>query len=97
MIQLDTTTVAPAIPTSMPKVDAGVKETAQAFEAVFLGQMAQAMMGSTDAEGAFSGGHGEELFRGVLGEQIGTAMAARGGIGLAPAVLDQIIKMQGGN
>lgn len=92
MIQLDPSAVAPAIPT----VDPAAKDTAQAFEAVFLGQMAQAMMGSADAEPGFSGGHGEEMFRGVLAEQIGSAMAARGGIGLAPAVLDAMIRMQGG-
>lgn len=70
--------------------------TAEAFEAVFLGQMAQLMIGSLDTDGAFSGGHAEEMFRGVLGEQIGTAMAARGGIGLAPLVMEQIIKLQEG-
>lgn len=71
-------------------------QTAEAFEAVFLGQMAQLMIGSLDSDAPFSGGHGEELFRGVLAEQIGTAMAARGGIGLAPVVMDQIIKLQEG-
>ncbi|WP_445193058.1 rod-binding protein [Sphingomonas sp. Tas61C01] len=69
--------------------------TAEAFEAVFLGQMAQLMIGSLDSDGEFSGGHAEEMFRGVLGEQIGTAMAKRGGIGLAPLVMEQIIKLQG--
>jgi flagellar protein FlgJ len=69
--------------------------TAEAFEAVFLGQMAQLMIGSPESDDGFTGGHAEEMFRGVLGEQIGTAMARRGGIGLAPLVMEQIIKMQG--
>ncbi|NWO67878.1 flagellar biosynthesis protein FlgJ, partial [Escherichia coli] len=48
-------------------------------------------------DGEFSGGHGEEMFRGIMAEKLGNAMAAKGGIGLAPAVLDQIIKLQQGN
>ena len=71
------------------------KETAQAFEATFIGQMTQLMLESVE-EGEFSGGHGEQMFRGVLAENLGTAIAAKGGIGLAPAVMDQIIRMQGG-
>ncbi len=71
------------------------KETARSFEAVFLGQMTQLMLESVDT-GEFSGGHGEDMFRGVLAEKLGTEFAKRGGIGLAPIVLDQILKMQGG-
>ncbi|MFL9841546.1 rod-binding protein [Sphingomonas sp. ST-64] len=71
------------------------EETAKAFEAVFIGQMTQLMLESVE-QGEFSGGHGEQMFRGVLAEQLGTAMSAKGGIGLAPHVLDQIIKLQGG-
>lgn len=69
-------------------------KTAREFEAVFLGQMTQLMMESADADGEFSGGHAEQVFRGVLAEKMGTAIAERGGIGLAPVVMDQIIKLQ---
>ena len=89
--------VAPATAApKIPKVD-GSKKTAQNFEAVFLGQMAQMMMSTVEQGEQFSGGHGEEMFRGVLAEKLGTAMAARGGVGIAPLVMQQIIKMQGGN
>jgi peptidoglycan hydrolase FlgJ len=81
----------------LPKVDAKNKETAQKFESVFLGQMTQLMMESVQQDsGDFHGGAGEEMFRGVLAEKLGTEMAKRGGIGLAPQVLDQIIKLQQG-
>jgi Rod binding domain-containing protein len=36
------------------------------------------------------------MFRGILAEKLGTVMAKRGGIGLAPVVMDQIIKLQQG-
>ncbi|WP_375420697.1 rod-binding protein [uncultured Sphingomonas sp.] len=90
-----TDAIAPITPVPRPAPGPTAAATAEAFEAVFLGQMAQLMIGSLDTDGQFSGGHAEEMFRGVLGEQIGTAMARRGGIGLAPLVMEQIIKLQG--
>jgi Rod binding domain-containing protein len=35
------------------------------------------------------------MFRGVLAETIGSEMASGSGIGLAPAILQQLIKAQG--
>lgn len=87
----------PPAPSPTAATNAGAAKSARAFEAVFLGQMAQMMMGTVDTDTPFSGGHGEEMFRSVLAEQLGTAMAAKGGIGLAPTVMDQIIKLQGGS
>jgi Rod binding domain-containing protein len=72
------------------------QETAQAFEAVLIGQMTKLMMESTGEAGEFSGGHGEAMFRGVLAEQLGTEIARRGGFGLAPAVMQEIIALQNG-
>jgi peptidoglycan hydrolase FlgJ len=71
-------------------------KTAQQFESVFIGQMTKIMMDTAPADGPFSGGHGEEMFRGIMAEQMGDAIARRGGIGLAPMVVAQMIKMQGG-
>ena len=79
----------------IPQQSKDVRETAENFEAVFMGQMAKLMLESVDL-GDFSGGPGEEIFRGILAEKLGGEMAQRGGIGLAPAVVDQIIKLQGG-
>lgn len=92
-----TAPVTAAAPAPVTPKAAAAKQTAEKFEAVFLGQMTQLMMESVEVGDQFSGGHGEEMFRGVLAEKLGTAMAAKGGIGLAPAVMAQIIKMQGGS
>ncbi|WP_025560646.1 rod-binding protein [Sphingomonas sp. UNC305MFCol5.2] len=81
--------------TPMRKVDPKNAETAKSFEAVFLGQMTQMMLESVD-KGEFNGGAGEDMFRGVLAEKLGTEIANRGGVGLAPVVLDQILKLQQG-
>ena len=83
-------------PPDAPK-DSAAAKTAREFEAVFLGQMTQLMLESTPTDGEFSGGHGEQMFRGVLAEKLGAAVAARGGVGIAPAVMDQIIALQGGS
>ncbi len=83
---------APQLPQSTNRDPAA---TARAFESVFIGQMAKTMMETAPTDGPFSGGQGEEMFRGILAEQMGNAIAKRGGIGLAPAVLAQMIRMQG--
>ena len=89
---------APGTPPSpaAAKPDKAAADTAREFEAVFLGQMAKLMLESVDIGDQFSGGHGEEMFRGVLAEKLGTEMAKQGGVGLAPTVLEQIIKLQEG-
>ncbi len=71
------------------------KAVARQFEAVFIGQMTKIMMDTVPTDGAFNGGHGEEMFRGIMAEQLGSAIAKRGGIGLAPVVVGQILRMQG--
>jgi len=85
----------PVVPTATAKTGKKEADTAKSFEAVFIGQMTQMMMETVEQGDEFSGGHGEEMFRGVLAEKLGTAIANRGGIGIAPMVLDQMIKMQG--
>jgi len=94
------TTTATTPAASLPAVKTGgpsAQKTAHEFEAVFIGQMTQMMMETVESDGTFSGGHGEEMFRGVLAEKLGTAITQRGGIGIAPLVMDQIIKLQGGS
>ena len=86
----------PAVVTPRPDpATAAAGETARAFEAVLIGQMTQLMMATTGDAGAFAGGHGEDMFRGILAERIGTEIARRGGLGLAPAIMQQIIELQG--
>ena len=77
-----------------PQPSARDRATAQDFEAVFLGTMVKTMLETAQPEGDFTGGQGEEMFRGVLAEKLGIEMARKGGIGLAPMVLEQMMKMQ---
>ena len=90
---MDAVSSAGAVP-ALP-VPVRAKNTAREFEAVFLGQMTKLMMESIEP-GDFSGGHGEEMFRGVLAEQLGTTIANGRGIGIADQVLAEIVKLQQG-
>jgi Rod binding domain-containing protein len=88
-----------ALPTAasapqMPKPAATSRSAARDFEAVFLGQVMKPMLETLPSDGPFAGGHGETMFRGILAEEFGKAMAQRGGVGLAPAVEAQLIRMQ---
>lgn len=73
---------------------AALAKTAHDFEAVFAGQVAKLMLESSEV-GEFGGGHGEEMFRGVLAERLGDEMAKGPGLGIASSVLQQMLKMQG--
>ena len=85
----------PPIP-AMPAAATGAAKVAREFESVFAGQVAKIMMESVEMDGGFDGGAGEEMFRGILAEQIGNRIAQGGGLGIASAVEAQIIRMRGG-
>jgi len=87
-----------AVPTAQAlAANKKAKDSAREFEAVFLGQVTQLMLENVQTDEQFGGGHGEDMFKGVLAEKLGKQMAKVGGIGLAPAVMDQIIKLQQGS
>ncbi|SNT18572.1 Rod binding protein [Sphingomonas laterariae] len=97
MADISSAAMLPPAGPQLPKPRADAAATAREFEAVFVGQITKMMMEMVETGDEFSGGHGEQMFRGVLAEQMGNEIAKRGGIGLAPAVMDQILKMQGGS
>jgi Rod binding domain-containing protein len=89
--------VAPPVSANAPQMrtlPATPASAARDFEAVFLGEVMKPMLDTLPADGPFSGGHGEAMFRGIMAEEFGKAMAHRGGVGLAPAVEAQLIRIQ---
>lgn len=90
MDKITSATPSPALPTPARKP---VETTAREFEGVLVGQMLKAMMATLGEE--TPGGAGEEMFRGVLAEKIGTQIAAGRGIGLSASVVDAMLKTQG--
>ena len=73
------------------------KSVAQQFEASFIGQMLQPMFEGLSTAAPFGGGEGESTFRSFLVDAMAKQMSARGGIGLAPAIEREMIKMQSMN
>lgn len=90
--------VVPSLPSRAPVVtpDRSPAAVARQFEGVFAGQITKIMMETVEQGDEFSGGHGEEMFRGILAEQIGNSIAQGKGLGIASAVEAQIIRLQGG-
>lgn len=70
------------------------KETADSFEAVFLSQILKNMSSGLKSDEMFGGGHSEEVFRGVLNDEIATQITRNGGIGLSDSIYREILKSQ---
>ncbi len=70
------------------------KQVAEDFESFFLGKVLQPMFADTKAEEPFGGGPGEQIWRSMQVEEYGKAMAAGGGVGIADAVLKELLKAQ---
>ncbi|MDX2185039.1 MAG: rod-binding protein [Gemmatimonadaceae bacterium] len=90
-------------PTSGPAVpplndrDAKLRETAQQLEGVFVAQLYQAMRDTIPDDGLMSGGSGEEMFTGLMDQQMATATPAQwGGHGLTDALVRQLRAQLGG-
>ena len=80
-------------PTSASKEQA-MRETAQEFEAVFIGQMTEAMFAGLETEEPFGGGHAEKMWRSQLSQEMGRSISASGGIGIAESVYRSMIAQQ---
>ena len=70
-----------------------IKETAQEFESVFLGNMLEEMFTGIE-EGPFDGGEGSATWRSLRTEEMARSIAAAGGIGLAEHVQRHLIALQ---
>lgn len=79
---------------STQKVPEKVKEAAQQFEAVFLGEMFSHMFEGTEVDPMFGGGQGEKMFRSMLIQEYGKEMAKGPGIGISTQLQQMMLKMQ---
>ncbi len=72
-----------------------LRQQAEELEGVFLGMLTKQMFSSikTDAE-SFGGGFGEETWRGMQAEQLASAMAANGGLGIADQIMGDLLALQ---
>ncbi len=64
------------------------------FEGVFLSMMIKEMFSGLRTEGDFTGGFGEEMFRGLMADQYAESIAKTGGIGLSDQIYQEIMAQQ---
>ena len=70
-------------------------QQAQELEGVFLNTLMKEMFASLKTDqSALGGGFGEETWRGMQAEQFANSMAEAGGIGIAAAILPDLIAAQ---
>ena len=94
-IPLSATRFGPPEPRPQPQVSPEARRAAQDFESMFLAEMMAPMFEGLDTDGLGGGGMGEEMFRPMLIEQYGHAIAKAGGIGLADSIMGELARMQG--
>ena len=73
---------------------AKIDKAAQDFEAVYISEMLKPMFETVEVDDTFGGGKGEEVFRGLLTQEMGKSIAKQGGLGLAAQVRTELLKIQ---
>jgi hypothetical protein len=87
------TTITPIAATALAPSDPKARAAAQGFEAVLIGQLANVMF---ETVGDGEGGNAGAIWRGQLAERLGDTIARHGGIGIAPHVEAEIVRLKGG-
>jgi len=70
------------------------RAAAEKFEAFFIGQYFEHMFSGIRTDGMFGGGQGENVYRSMLMQEYGKAVAKSGGIGIADTVYQSILQIQ---
>lgn len=71
-----------------------VDKAAKEFESFFLSQMLDQISSGISSDGMFGGGHAEKVFKGLLNQEYGKAIAQSGGVGIADMVKVEMLRMQ---
>jgi len=72
-----------------------LKDVAQDFEAQFLSSMFSDMVSQLQGDGPLGDeGIGADAFRGLLTDELGKSVAKSGGIGIAPSIYSELLKLQ---
>lgn len=82
------------LPTATATSPADALKVGQKFESMFLSEMLQPMFAGIKTDGVFGGGHGEDMYRSLQVDEYAKALTASGGIGIAAAVQQEILRMQ---
>jgi Rod binding domain-containing protein len=70
------------------------RRAAEDFEAMFLSQMLAPVFADLGKDAMFGGGPGEQVYRSMMVQEYGKAIARAGGLGIADSVEREILKLQ---
>jgi Rod binding domain-containing protein len=92
------TIINPILPSASPPAGAdtphdALRDAAQEFEAIFLAQMLGAMTQGLRGDDLAGDGQGD-VFRDMLNEEVAKLISRSGGVGVADAVLREMLKVQ---
>ena len=73
---------------------AQIEKTAKDYEAGFVGAMLESMFAGIKTDKMFGGGSGEDMYRSLMTQEYGKAIAERGTLGIADSIKSAMIRMQ---
>jgi peptidoglycan hydrolase FlgJ len=85
---------APMASAMTPDQEKKLRDTAQDFEAFFIGQMMEHMMAGMETDPTFGGGPGEDMWRSMLNQEYGKEIAKTGKLGVADHVMRGMLAAQ---
>lgn len=71
-----------------------LREAAREFEAVFLAQILGQLNAGPGADQLFGDGPGQAVFQDLFNQELAKLISRSGGIGVADAVLQEMLKLQ---
>ena len=75
--------------------NAAARKAGEEFEALFLSQMIAHMFAGVGDDPIFGGGEAGRMYRSMMHDEYGKAIAKAGGIGIADSVIREVLKLQG--
>lgn len=71
-----------------------VRQAAEDFEAMFISQMLAPVFAELGQDELFGGGPGTQVYRSMMVQEYGKAIARSGGLGIAASVEREMLKLQ---
>jgi flagellar protein FlgJ len=74
--------------------DSQIKQVSSDFESMFIGMMIEHMFGESVGAESFGDRESADVYKGLMTDILGKEIAAAGGIGIAPYVQAELLKLQ---
>jgi len=74
--------------------EAGIEKVAEDFEAFFAGSYFEQMFSGIEPDAITGGGEGEAMFRSLMIQEYGKAVAKQHSLGIADIVKSQLLRLQ---